>query len=302
MKIIYGINKVGRFRKPVVALGVFDGVHIGHRHILKSAVAKAKNIGGTSMVVTFWPDPHKEQSIYSLEHRLRLIGDIGIDICVVIRFNQRFSGIPAGNFIKNILVEKIGVKYIYIGNNYRFGKDGRGDLKSLRKLSSLYGFSVKPFDILKINSKAVSSTYIRKLITRGKLKEAERLLSRPVSVLGTVIKGASLGRKLGFPTANIDPHHEVLPPSGIYATLAIKNNKKLKGACYIGTRPTFVKQKEKQVELFIFDFKKDIYGEYLEIQFVKKIRDDRKFASTDLLVRQIKKDIFYARRVFSLPS
>ncbi|MBU1932032.1 hypothetical protein KJ965_05050, partial [Patescibacteria group bacterium] len=161
-----------------------------------------------------------------------------------------------------------------------------------------YHFKVKAFDIIKIKKQPISSTYIRMLITCGKLKEAERLLSRPVSVLGTVIKGVSLGRKLGFPTANIDPHHEVLPPSGIYAAVAILDNKKLKGTCYIGSRSTFKKQKEKQVEIFIFDFKKNIYGKYLEIEFIKKIRNDRKFASTDSLVRQVKKDISYARRAF----
>ncbi len=296
----------------MVALGVFDGVHLGHRHILKAAVEKARRIKGTSMVVTFWPDPHREESIYSLEHRLRLIGAVGIDVCVVIKFNQKFSRIPAEKFIKNILAERIDAKHIYVGRNFRFGREGKGDFKSLIKLSSLYYFKVKAFDIIKINHQPISSTYIRRLITSGKLKEAGRLLSRPVSVLGTVIKGASLATRLGFPTANIDPHHEVLPPSGVYAVLAIFHNKKFKGVCYIGTKPTFSRQdgiplltgkhqRQKHVEVYIFNFKKNIYGKYLEIQFIKKIRNERKFNSPQYLVQQVKKDIAQTRKIFSSP-
>jgi len=233
MKVIHGINKIRKFRKPVVALGVFDGVHLGHRSILKAVVDKARSIKGTSIVVTFWPHPQKEGSIYSLEHRLRLIGGIGVDTCIVISFNKRFAQIQADNFIRDILVNKIGAQHIYIGCNFRFGRKAEGDLKTLEKLSSICNFKVKAFDIVKINNQPISSTYIRRLITRGELNSAGKLLSRPVSVLGTVIKGSSLASRLGFPTANINPHHEVLPPSGIYAVSVIFNNNKLKGVCYI---------------------------------------------------------------------
>lgn len=299
MKVIYGINKIRNFKKPVVALGVFDGVHLGHQRILKATVDTARRIKGTGMVVTFCPDPHREQSIYSLEHRLRLIGAIGIDACIVIRFDKAFSKISAEDFIKNIIVKKIGAGDIYVGRNFRFGRKGKGDFKSLIKLSSFYNFKVRVFDIIKINNRVISSTYIRRLITGGKLKEAARLLSRPVSILGTVIKGASLASKLGFPTANIDPHHEVLPPSGIYAVTIIFNNKKFKGTCYIGSKPTFSLGKQKHIEVYIFNFKKNIYGKYLEIQFIRKIRDDRKFNSAESLATQIKKDIAKSRKVFS---
>ncbi len=301
MKIIYGINKIMKLKKPVVALGVFDGVHLGHQMILKAAVSKARRIKGTSMVVTFWPDPHREESIYSLEHRLRLIGSMDIDVCVVIKFNQKFSRILAEDFIKDILVKKIGADYIYVGRNFRFGREGKGDFKSLTDLSSFYRFKVKIFDIIKINHQPISSTYIRRLISDGELNAAGRLLSRPVSILGTVIKGVSLATRLGFPTANINPHHEVLPPAGIYAVSVIIDSKKLKGVCYIGTRPTFKKQRQIRVEAHIFNFKKSIYGKYLEIQFIKKIRNDRKFSSPQSLVQRVKKDIAEARNILSLP-
>jgi len=299
MKTIYGINKIRKFRKPVVALGVFDGIHLGHRIILKAAVDKARRIKGTGMVVTFWPDPHREKSLYSLEHRLRLMESIGIEVCIVINFNKKFSRIPAENFIRDILVHKIGAQYIYVGRNFRFGKQAKGDFKTLSKLSNIYSFQLKLFDIIKINNQPVSSTYIRRLITRGKLRAAGKLLSRPVSVLGTVIRGTSLAGRSGFPTANINPHHEVLPLSGVYAVLAIFNNKKFKGVCYIGTKPTFKHQKQKHIEAYIFNFKKNIYGKYLEIQFIKKIRNERKFNSPQSLVRQIKKDIAQTRKIFS---
>ncbi len=299
MKVIYGIDKIRKFKRPVVALGVFDGVHIGHQRILRSAVDKARRIKGTSMVITFWPDPHKQGSLYSLEHRLRLIGAIGLDVCIVIRFNKAFSRITAEDFIKNILFNRVGAQYIYVGRNYRFGKRAKGDFKTLDKLSRLYNFKLKAFNMVKVNNHSISSTYIRSLIAKEKLNSAAKLLTRPVSVLGTVIRGTSLATRLGFPTANIDPHHEVLPPSGIYAVSVLLDNKKFKGVCYIGTRPTFKEQRQRHIEAYIFNFKKNIYGKYLEVRFIKKIRDDRKFNSAQALVKQIKKDIFDTRRVFS---
>jgi len=312
MKVIYGLKQIKKFKKPVVALGVFDGVHLGHQRILKATVDKARRIKGTSMVVTFSPDPHREESLYSLEHRLRLIADLGVDVCIVIRFNKTFSKISAEDFVKEILVKKNGARYIYIGCNFKFGKNARGDFKTLDKLSHMYNFKLKAFDIIKINNQPISSTYIRRLITRGKLNAAGKLLSRPVSVLGTVIRGTSLASRLGFPTANINPHHEVLLPSGVYAVLAIFHNKKFKGVCYIGTKPTFSRQdgipllagrhqRQKHVEVYIFNFKKNIYGKYLEIQFIKKIRNERKFNSPQYLVQQVKKDIAQTRKIFSSP-
>jgi len=298
MKIIYGVNKIGKFKRPVVALGVFDGVHLGHRRILKAAVEKARRIKGTSVVVTFWPDPHKESSLYSLEHRLRLIGELGLDVSVVINFNKAFSRLSPQDFVKDILVKRLGVHYVYTGSNYRFGKHASGDFRLLDKLSGTCHFKAKAFNIIKKDRQPVSSTYIRKLILKGELNSAERLLSKPVSILGTVVKGDSLAARLGFPTANINPHHEILPPSGIYAVKVILDNKEYNGICYIGTRPTLGKR-EKRVEAHIFNFKKDIYGKYIEIQFVKKIRKDKKFATKEALALQIKKDVFSASKAFS---
>lgn len=301
MKVIYGISQIKKYRRPVVVLGVFDGVHLAHRRILKETVRVARRIKATSIAMTFWPHPQGEDSLYSLEHRLRLISQLGIDVCIVIRFNKAFSRIAPEEFIKRILVKKLRAYYIFVGRNFRFGRGARGDFRTLNRLSYLYNFKVKVFNLMKIDHRPVSSTYIRRLITKGNLNKAKKLLCQPVSILGTVIRGTSLGKRLGFPTANINPHHEVLPPSGVYAVNIIFGNKRLNGLCYIGTKPTFRAQTSKNIEVYIFNFNKDIYGRNLEIQFIKKLRKEKKFTSGNTLAEQIKKDISKSQRFFSLP-
>ena len=303
MKIIFGVNKIRRFRRPVVAMGVFDGVHRGHRLILTQAVLKAKVIKGTSIVVTFSPHPQKEESIYSLEHRLRILSELGIDVCAVIPFTRAFANMSAQDFIRKILVGKIHCTHIYIGKNFRFGRGGAGDVRLLKKVSQTYSFGVRAFDVKKIRGKKISSTLIRRLIAAGRLRQAQMLLSRRVSVFGTVIRGQSLATQLGYPTANIDSHQEVIPPPGIYIVDAIVGKKKLHGVCNIGFRPTFARRGETEglpcVEVHIFDFKKYIYGKNIEVQFLKKIRAEKRFSSPRLLADQIKKDIKTAKAIFS---
>lgn len=302
MEVIYGLNKINKFKRPVVALGVFDGVHRGHRYILKKAVKKAQGINGVSVAVSFHPHPQGKESLYSLEHRLKLISELGINVCIVIRFNRAFSAVSADDFIRDILVDRIGALYIYIGKNFRFGKYAQGDYKLLDRFSKIYGYSVKAFNVIKVNHRVISSTYIRKLITQGNLNAAGKLLQKPVTILGTVIKGIALGRRLGFPTANINPHHEILPPAGVYLVKAVLNNESLDGICNIGNKPTVLKiyrNKQKYIEVYIFDFNKNIYGKNLEIKFIHKIRDEKKFPSLKLLSAQIQKDIISAKKLLS---
>jgi riboflavin kinase/FMN adenylyltransferase len=310
MKVMHGVKKIKKYPNPVVALGVFDGVHLGHKEILRSVVKKARSLQGTSIVVTFWPHPQKEEALYSLEHRLKLIKELRVDVCVIMHFNKKFSRIPAESFIENILIKKLGASHIYIGKNFRFGRGAKGDFSLLQNACAANHFKVRVFDVVKANGKAVSSTTIRGLIRKGDLKGAQRLLSRPVSILGTVIKGVSLGKKIGIPTANIDPHHEVIPPEGVYAVKVILRNKKLSGACYIGPKSGFLFQGPRAsfgfawdsprppepksisyIEVHIFNFRRNIYGENLEIQFIKKIRNPRRFSSLSALVTQVKRDI-----------
>ncbi len=278
--------------KPVLALGVFDGLHRGHRQILKNAVRQARKIKGTSVVLTFWPHPQKKKSLYSLEHRLRLIAELGIDVCIVVNFNRSFAKITAKDFIAKILVNKIGVNFVYVGKNFRFGVNAFGDYKLLTQSAKRYGFVLKVFNVVRSKGIPISSTAIRELINKRKIKDAQNLLGRRVSVLGTVIKGSKFGRVLGFPTANINPHHEIIPPAGIYAVRINLLGKNYDGICYIGARPTIsARNKSLRIEVHIFKFRRNIYGKFLEIQFIKLIRLDHKFASIEELTQQIKKDI-----------
>lgn len=295
MKVISGIGRVKKIQRPVVALGVFDGLHRGHLRILKELTRYAKQVKGKSVVITFSPHPQSELHLYSLDHRIRLLEKIGIDISVVIGFTPSFARVSASEFIDNYLIKKIHPYSIFVGKNFTFGKGGRGRPSLLKKYAKRYDVKLKIFPICKIKGKSISSTYIRRLILSGKLSEAARFLGRPVSILGTVVKGSNLARYLGFPTANIRPHHEVLPPAGVYLVEVRLGNKKFNGLCYLGSKPTFKKQNIRHVEVHIFRFNKNIYGRDLEIKFIKKIREERKFNSIRQLAEQIKKDIYLAQ-------
>lgn len=298
MIVIHGINKIKKYACPAVALGVFDGVHRGHRNILQAAVRIARRAKGTSIALTFFPHPQKEPSLYSLEHRLRLIAELGIDVCIVVNFSQSFAKMSADDFIVKMLVEKIGAKFVCVGENFRFGNKAAGDYRLLADAAKKYNFKLKIFNVLKSKGTAISSTVIRKLIKGAKIREAEGLLGRRVSILGSVIKGSRLARLLGFPTANINPHHEVIPLAGIYAVEIVFSAHSYGGICYIGRRPTIdSKNKSIHIEVHIFGFHKNIYGRPLEIQFVKLIRLDKKFASLGELSSQIQKDIISCRKV-----
>jgi len=298
MKIIYGIGKIGKFIRPVVALGVFDGLHLGHRNILQAAVRKAGQIKGTSLVLTFFPHPQGKKSLYSLEHRLKLIAELGVDVCVVINFTKSFAKISARDFIEKILIRKIRVSYVYVGRNFRFGCRALGDYRRLIDSAKKYKFGLRIFKVVRLKGLTVSSTAIRELIKNSEINKARKLLGRRVSVLGTVARGSRLGRLLGFPTANINAHHEVIPPAGIYAVQIIFSKKKYNGVCYIGRRPTIdLHNKRLRIEVHLFNFHKNIYGKVLEIQFIKLIRPDEKFATLEDLSIQIQKDIISCRKI-----
>jgi len=299
MKVIHGLHKIKKLKKPVVALGVFDGVHCGHINILKDAARFAHSVNGTSVVLTFDPHPQKEDSLTSLAHRLRLIAQQGIDAVAVVNFNTHFKNMRAVDFVRGVLAKKLGAYAVYVGDNFRFGKNAEGNVETLKAFSREYHFKIKVFKCVRVNRHPISSTSIRSLIKQGKLELAGKLLCRPVTVLGSVIRGTKVGRRLGFPTANIDPHHEVMPPQGAYAVRVIMGKKKLLGVCNIGRRPTFYKQGVIHIEVYIFNFNRNIYGKYLEIQFVKKIRNEKKFPSAALLIDQIRKDITFAKNFFS---
>lgn len=290
-------------KTTVAAIGIFDGVHLGHRKIIALAVHAAKRRRGKSIVITFDPHPLKVlkphlavPSIMSTAHRIKLIHRMGADSCSVIKFDRRFSRLKPEDFVKKVIVGRFRVSKLLVGENFVFGRDNSGDTALLKKLGASYGFDVRVVPMVKMGGRFISSTAIRRLIREGRLKEASRMLGRPVTVFGTVISGAKRGRLLGYPTANIDPHHEAIPPSGVYAVWVAVSGGRHPGALFIGNRKTFGEE-EPVVEVHIFDFHSFIYHEDIEVTFVKRLRGIRKFKDHAKLVERIKRDDMLARRI-----
>jgi len=299
VKKIYNLSKIG---KLAATIGIFDGVHSGHQEILKELVSDSHRLKTKSLVITFSPHPRKILNpgsmipfLTSLEHRFRLIENLGVDFFHVIRFTKSLSRMEPDEFVKKVLIDKFNIKMLVVGQDFLLGNKRGGDFSLLKSLSKKYNFRLFGVKPVKIKGKVISSTRIRNSIEKGDLKNASLMLGRPVSILGTVVRGKAIGRKIGFPTANINPHHEAISPSGVYAVDARMNKKIYKAVLNIGTRPTLGKDKEPTVEIHILQFKKNIYGKDIEIIFKGKIRDEKKFPSLEKLRMQIKKDILNAK-------
>ncbi|GAB4543917.1 MAG: bifunctional riboflavin kinase/FAD synthetase [Thermodesulfovibrionia bacterium] len=305
MKVIDGIENIrGGFPYPVLTIGNFDGIHLGHQAIFKQVVQAAKREKGTSMVLTFQPHPLRvisperaPRQLTTFKDKVELIRGFGIDYLICINFTKEFSNIEAEDFVKRILVDKIGVKGVFIGSNYLFGRGRKGNPELLKRLGKAYGFSVTVVDELKIGDVTISSSKIRSLISNGKVEDASRLLGRPYSVMGTVIKGARRGRKiLHIPTANLTTPNELLPKDGVYAVTLNLEGKTYGGAANIGYNPTF-EDKRFSFEVHILDFNKDILGKDLRVNFIKRLRDEIRFNSPNELAEQLKKDIEIVREI-----
>jgi riboflavin kinase/FMN adenylyltransferase len=306
MKVIYGITKFPLLKRSVIAIGVFDGVHIAHQKIIAHAVREAKKKKIKSAVITFWPHPQKvllnkeTLLLSSLQHRIKLISRFNPDYCLVINFTHDFSGMPLKAFVEKILIQRLGMKSIYIGADFRFGKKRRGSRHNLISTGKALGFKVHALKPIKARGKKVSSSLIRKLIHDLKFHEIRHYLGRDLSLYGRVIHGDKRGKLLGYPTANIQPQHEVIPPDGIYAVKIILDGKTYNGVGYIGTAPTF--GLSKRIEVHIFNFNRRIYHKFVEIKFIGYIRPDKKFIDRRELIRQIKLDTVRAKRILATPS
>ena len=233
MKVISlnGSSKL-HLKKTCAAIGIFDGVHRGHQYLIKQMLATARRLGAQPIVITFFPSPGpvlrpdvKLGYLTSLQDRFRCLSDLGVAACLVVRFNRSFAGIQPQKFIKDILVKKLGVKAVFVGDGFRFGKDRSGDIALFQKLGPKYGYEMHAVSGLKQGGAIISSTRIRQLIETGKLNEAARLLGRPVSISGVVVKGSERGKSLGFPTANIDYEADILPPKGVYVVRVLLGEK-----------------------------------------------------------------------------
>lgn len=304
MRVVYGTKDLKKGVLPsIVTIGVFDGVHTGHRKVISQLLKDAKRHRLKPAVITFNPHPARVLKnrgrvpmLTSLRHRLRLLEGLGIEVCLVINFTRAFAEKPAEDFLRDTLLKRLNMKMLVIGNRFSFGKEQIRSGVELENIASNLRFSLKVIKPERYHGVAISSSMIRALIEEGRLTAASRLLARPVSVLGTVIHGKKRGRIIGFKTANIDPHHEAIPPSGVYATYAKIGKNRYKSVLNIGRRPTF-NEREPGIEVHIFGINKNIYNREVEVSFVKKIRPERKFRSREALRSQIAKDCIAAKRL-----
>ncbi|OGW92414.1 MAG: riboflavin biosynthesis protein RibF [Omnitrophica bacterium RIFCSPHIGHO2_02_FULL_63_14] len=284
------------FKGSSVAIGIFDGVHLGHRRILGRMLAEAARHGLWPTVVTF--DPHPAQVLHppsrppvlmSLAHRLRLFAALGVKKTVVIRFTKKFSQVPRERFLEDFLIKKLRMRSLTIGHDFCFGYKGRGTARYLRARGRELGFRLSQVSAVRQRGRIISSTSIRRLILRGQLEAAGRMLGRPVSIYGDVVRGKGRGRRLGFPTTNLNPHHETIPPSGVYA---IKGG----GVVHIGPRPTFG-EKDPSIEAHFPGFKGSLYGREVELEFVRRLRGIRKFRNKKQLIEAIQNDIITSSQI-----
>lgn len=299
MKIYYNLDNFPVLNCPVLTLGTFDGVHIGHQKILSRINDMAKSVNGESVLMTFhphpraviFPDQRDIRMISTLDEKIALLEQHGIQHLVVQSFTRDFSMLNHDSFIREYLVKKIGVKKMVIGYDHQFGHDRKGSFAELQSLAPQLGFTVEEIPEQDINDVAVSSTRIRKALFEGRVEAAAGLLGYNYTFSGRVVKGKQLGRKLGFPTANLecpDPL-KLVPANGVYAVYVIVNNVQYKGVLSIGTRPTF-DNGARSVEVNIFDFDRDIYGENVKLIFKNYLRSDQKFDGVDALIAQMHSD------------
>jgi riboflavin kinase/FMN adenylyltransferase len=295
---------------PVVTVGVFDGVHLGHRHLLDHVVSRAGQTGGESVVITFDPHPRLVLSektrdisfLSTIEEKKKLLAELKIDHLVIIKFSKKFSNMEASDFIREILVSKIGVKHLIVGYDNHIGKNKAGDMKKILECSELFDFSVEQSDKVFENDGVISSTTIRNALLKGQLNDANRWLGYNYSLTGTVVKGRKLGRLLGFPTANIKPdnYHKLIPADGVYAVEVLTDHRQYQGVLSIGFNPTVNNIKDKRsVEVNIFDFEGDLYGHVITVIFRFKLRDEKRFDNTEQLSNQMKLDKLEAVRLLS---
>ena len=309
MKIYHGIEDFVRLSCAVVTSGTFDGVHVGHQKILSRLHEIADKQNGETVVITFWPHPrmvlHPEDTALKLlntfEEKAELLKAQGIHHLIRIPFTKEFSQLSSEEFITQILVQTIGTKKLVIGHDHHFGKNREGSFEQLKLDGPKYGFEVEEIPRQDVDHVGVSSTKIRRALEEGDIVTASHLLGHAYSITGRVIIGDKLGRILGYPTANIetDSYYKLVPADGIYAVTVQYSHKMLKGMLYIGNRPT-INGVKRNIEVNIFDFKNEIYGETLTIHFHQLIRNDIKFNDLEELKKQLSLDKVETLRALSV--
>jgi riboflavin kinase/FMN adenylyltransferase len=288
-------------KDPVVTIGIFDGVHRGHRVIIDRLISQAKMSGGESVIITFNPHPRlvlENESanisfLTTLEEKTALLSNAGADHLIIIKFDRELSSMTAPDFIREILIAKIGMRHLIVGHDHHFGNRGRGDFQTIARYSRSANFTVEQLPEIKDGNITISSSLIREALLSGELDKANKWLGYNYSLKGVVIEGRKIGRELGFPTANIKPldSFKLIPADGVYAVEVKMNGTVYKAMLSIGFNPTVRKQRgERSIEVHIFDFKQSIYDLEIEIVFRHRLRDEIKFSDAGALARQIESD------------
>jgi riboflavin kinase / FMN adenylyltransferase len=308
MEILQSIPDLERFTGPLfLAIGVFDGVHRGHQTVISTSADHARAANGTPVVVTFDPHPEKvlrpaqaPHLLTATQHKIAAIRELGVDHLLVINFDKSFAATEPEDFVQQLVIHSKPLREICVGHEWTFGKNRRGNLEFLKALGAQFRFEVVGVPPVKANSEVVSSTAIRKAIECGDFAKAAAMLGREYTILGTVTRGDSLGKKIGFPTANLSAHSEQFPPNGVYAAKAKIDDQLYGGVINLGVRPTIAAGKSERIlEIHLFDFDRDIYGTDIEVRFLKFLRPEKKFENIDALVQQIRRDSEEARQISS---
>ena len=308
MELIRGLHNLrARHHGCVATIGNFDGVHLGHQAVLGQLAEKADELSLPSLVITFEPQPQEffapekaNPRLTRLREKLKALPRYGVDRVLCLQFNQALASLPPEEFINRILIDGLGVRYLVVGDDFRFGKGRAGDFAMLQKAGEQHGFPVVNMHTFNIEGERVSSTRVREALAKGDLDEAEKLIGRPYRMCGRVAHGDKRGRTIGFPTANIHLHRKVTPVEGVFAVEMFGiEGEPVEGVANVGTRPT-VDGTRSLLEVHLFDFDQDIYGQYIHVNFVHKLRDEERFDSFEELKKQILQDADDARAFFKI--
>lgn len=306
MQVVHEFAHLRSFAsKTCLAIGVFDGVHRGHQTVINTALDDARCSGASAVAVTFDPHPARilapERApllLTSTAHKLALIRGLGVNVCVVIKFDRAFADTLAEEFLRRVVGGAPGLQAVCVGEGFRFGKGRAGTVALMRDFSGRHGFRLHEMPSVRLEGVVISSTAVRQAVATGRLADAEAMLGRPFSILGTVVRGDGRGRTLGYPTANLDRHNEVLPPNGVYAVRAAIAGTLRPALLNIGLRPTVREtQRAPLAELHVLDFTGDLYGSDVEVFFETRLRDEKRFSSLQDLRSQIARDVEALRQM-----
>ncbi len=309
---VYNSSQETGLVNSVVTVGIFDGMHLGHQELLKQVIAKSLELGVPALIVTFWPHPKlyfkPDDSSFSLlmsiEERTLIMERLGVEHLLVLPFNQRMANTSAQQFIHDILVDDLSISHLILGDDHRFGRDRQGSFEFVSGLANELGFGLTRMESMLDDKTRISSTAIRDSLRLGEIEKANKLLGYPYFIIGKVVKGKQMGKKLGFPTANINclEKRKQIPHAGVYAVKVMLKGKEHYGMLNIGTRPTVESGGSQSVEVHIFNIEEDLYGERLEVSFISRIRDEMKFDRLDQLRSQLAIDREVVLQLLSGPG